>query len=146
MRSSFTTKRAVDVIIKSSQAEWKLGYEMGRKQGASLSDQKLASRNYSASFRDGHRRGRDELLGKPIPSIPYVTVTCQPPKEIALEQTDRGDHLGNQYAEDGKEELSVEALSACHPSFAKAYIRAFSKATDEIRAEDAPYDNRRWGY
>ena len=132
MRSSFYNQaRAVDVIIKSSQAEWKLGYEMGRKQGASLSDQKLASRNYSASFRDGHRRGRNELLGIPEESIPLAERVVQTPEEIAKIQYERGEFLGRRNGRNC-DELSEETLRACHPAFVKGYYHALALYEDSF--------------
>ncbi len=108
MRGSFNNVRTTE-IIRAAQKEWRTGYEQGKK-----GIKPFGANSWSASFRDGFFRGRDEFLGiapKPLPEAPR-----QSPQEIARQQKERGEHLARQ----GRYISEIE-LEKCHPDFRRAY-------------------------
>jgi len=131
MSGSFNRRRVAE-IIRASQADWRRGYDLGKKRQG-CGNRTLDT--FSPEFQEGYRRGYDESLGRKSPEVKPAPPRMSPEEE-SREQSARGIHLAQ-----NDPFIPVEVLAKCHPSFRQAYNKALADAEQEYDGGGRDYWN-----
>lgn len=122
MSGSFNQRRVAE-IIRTSQSDWRNGYELGKKrQGAGGKSLEQCSK----SFRDGYYRGYNESLGKKLPEIK------QAPKRMTPEEESQAQRERARYLANHDPDIPESVLEKCHPAFREEYRKHSRLLWEEI--------------